>query len=244
MDSGDISIPKIIHQTWKTSDVSSHSQVARLWRVSLNNFFWEWEKKLWTDKDIINLIEGRVKEELPEFYKIYHHLPLKIMKIDFVRYLWMYMYGWIYMDLDIIYHKKEQILSPGYNVFFIKRAWYTAGFRWVNSVHQAWLASSKQHPIWLEIMRYIWLNIEVMGEDVLNLTGPNGISKAIDDLWLLKKYRDVAILDDKYLYQKNWSVTKKEACVMEHIPVGSWLPKIWPIKKFLKKILIKLNSAF
>jgi len=119
-------IPKIIHQTWKDDNLATHSSIALSSRQKIQKYHEDWEYRLWTDFDIDNFIENVVKSEMPHFYHIYNQLPLKIMKIDFVRYLWMYFFGGIYLDLDIVcFTNLHSIFTPQKSTYFIKRAWFT-----------------------------------------------------------------------------------------------------------------------
>ena len=89
-------IPKIIHQTWKTTSVPEH------WRQSFDNCQKlvaqeGWEYKLWTDDDNRNLI----KSFYPWFLTQYDTYEKNIHRADVVRYFILHRYGGIYMDLDI-----------------------------------------------------------------------------------------------------------------------------------------------
>lgn len=239
-----MNIPKIIHQTWKTEDLSTHSNTAQLSQSYVIWYHPDWEYKFWTDNDIVNFVENKVRFDFPDLYSIYNRLPLKIMRIDFVRYLWMYYFGGAYLDLDILcFGSLEDLFhNTNNNIFFIKRAWYTSWYKWTYSVHQAWLASSKNHIIWLDIMHHIGRNIDRFKDDVLNLTGPNGVSRALDANNLLTKYKDISILSDVYFYQRWWSKSPRNRALMEHVPAASW--KDAPIntrhhlfKKYFQKML-------
>ena len=86
-------IPKIIHQTWKTSELPGHLQE---WHNIIKELHPGWEVKLWTDEDNLKL----VKEHFPHLLKIYESLEFNIMRADMIRYMYMYTYGGYYLDLD------------------------------------------------------------------------------------------------------------------------------------------------
>lgn len=87
------SIPKIIHQTWKSEKLPSRwRQYFDGWSVNHPDFL----HVLWTDEDNLNL----VKECYPEYLDCYNWLPLMIQKTDFVRLMYLEQYGGIYADLD------------------------------------------------------------------------------------------------------------------------------------------------
>ncbi|MBW0542211.1 hypothetical protein O181_081926 [Austropuccinia psidii MF-1] len=87
-------IPKIIHQTWKTS------QIPERWvpvRSSCAIAHPDWDYMLWTDESGRNLI----KEHYSWFLPIYDGYPYPIQRADAVRYFILHHYGGVYMDLDI-----------------------------------------------------------------------------------------------------------------------------------------------
>ena len=92
-------IPKLIHQTWKTSDI------PRKWLRFANTVKTlnpDWKYKLWSDADN----DEFVKKEYPEFYDIFTGFSRGIMRADVIRYLIMYKIGGVYLDLDY------EILKP------------------------------------------------------------------------------------------------------------------------------------
>jgi len=88
-------IPKIIHQTWKTADVPQQWQSSTdKYRALKDQGF---EYKLWTDEDNRNLI----KDHFPWFLQKFDAYKNPIQRADAVRYFILYKYGGIYSDLDI-----------------------------------------------------------------------------------------------------------------------------------------------
>lgn len=173
-------IPKIIHQTWKSEDLLSFGAVAIESKESVQKFHPGWEYRLWTDEAISKFVDTEVRALGEVYVNAFHRLPLMIMKIDYVRYLWMYLYGGMYLDLDNVCYKS---FSPSFSqkgAYFISRDWATGVSEFNVSVHQAWLASSARHPVWIDILNFINSRIDIMGRDVLKYTGPNGVSLAID----------------------------------------------------------------
>jgi inositol phosphorylceramide mannosyltransferase catalytic subunit len=102
--------PNII-QTWKNNDIPNKykhfvERVKKLNPKSRYMFF--------TDNDINHF----VRNKFPEYYITYKKFPYKIQKIDFFRYLAIYYYGGVYLDLDIyLYKTLYDISSNGKTVF-------------------------------------------------------------------------------------------------------------------------------
>ena len=65
---------------------------------SWKNVFFNFEFKLWNDKEDIDRL---VKTNYSKYYDIYKSFPVHIMKIDFARLCILHNYGGIYTDMDV-----------------------------------------------------------------------------------------------------------------------------------------------
>jgi len=83
-----------IIQTWKTNEIPEHYRnfVYNLRGTNSENNF-----MFFTDASIITFIQ----EHFPEYYQTFLNLKYKIQQIDFFRYLAVYHYGGVYLDLDV-----------------------------------------------------------------------------------------------------------------------------------------------
>ena len=89
-------IPRIIHQTWRDADTIPHN-----WQQASNScrhLHPDYQYRLWTDKDARKLIE----EEVPCLLSTYDSYPYDIQRADMIRLVILYIFGGIYLDLDII----------------------------------------------------------------------------------------------------------------------------------------------
>ena len=108
-------IPKIIHQTWKNETIPDK------WKESVGSVkahHKSYKYMLWTDK----AMKEFVKKEYPEFYKTYNDYPNPIQRCDAFRFLVLYKYGGIYIDMDIgckksVYSLLKYPLPPGFKKF-------------------------------------------------------------------------------------------------------------------------------
>lgn len=107
-----IKIPKIIHQTWKTSELPVPlNRLAETWKT----FLPDWEYILWTDE----MNRDFVARYFPDFLEKYDRYPQNIQRADAIRYLLLKKYGGLYVDLD--FECLENI------EFLIEQADFTAG---------------------------------------------------------------------------------------------------------------------
>ena len=88
-------IPKIIIQTWKTKEIP-HKYLAHVESIKTKNP--DFQYMFFSDKDI----ETFFHDKYPEYYSTFQKLPTIIQKIDFFRYVAIYHYGGIYLDLDMM----------------------------------------------------------------------------------------------------------------------------------------------
>jgi mannosyltransferase OCH1-like enzyme len=80
------SIPKIIHQSWKSEELPDRFvQWSDTWRMHHPD--WEWV--LWTNEDNRALVELH----FPWFKKAYEDLGYEILRADTVRNMYMYIFG-------------------------------------------------------------------------------------------------------------------------------------------------------
>jgi len=87
-------IPRILHQTWKNTDLSTYPMEAshQEWLRVLPHF----KVKLWTDQDVQDLIEASYPALLPTFLGYPYH----IQRADIARYVILHHEGGFYADLD------------------------------------------------------------------------------------------------------------------------------------------------
>ena len=97
-----------IIQTWKTNVIPNNFKecIDSLFKYNQN-----FKYLFFTDEDIYNFIETKMPQYKDKFYSF----ERTIQRIDFFRYLAVYYYGGIYLDLDIVIERKldELYENPG-----------------------------------------------------------------------------------------------------------------------------------
>jgi FkbM family methyltransferase len=140
-------IPKIIHQTWKTSEVPE--KLKPLQATFLENHpSHKWKYVLWTDQDNEELI----RNHYPWFLDHYLAYPHHIQRVDAARYFIMYHCGGVYADLDMqslisLDPIVEQI--PGVILGQEGQQHKDGSQRIGNAI----LFSSRHHPFWLRVFQ-------------------------------------------------------------------------------------------
>lgn len=181
-------IPPLLHQTWKTEHLPT-------WAVPL---YQSWSKHhptfehwLWTDEDNRAL----VTEHLPTFLETYDALPLNIQRVDAVRYLILYLYGGIYVDLDFECYRPLDRLLTNYDLVLS----YSGNAPVItNSI----MMSAPGLPFWLRVLEHIktapaqhWW--EPKSLYVLRSTGPLAVNPYAQ---ALKTHPNVCLLPKKHFF--------------------------------------------
>lgn len=94
-----------IIQTWKTNQVPEiyYKFIESVKKHGKNFIF-----LFFNDQDIVNFI----KNEFPEYLNTFNNFDYKIQQIDFFRYLAVYHFGGIYLDLDVkITHSLKELIN-------------------------------------------------------------------------------------------------------------------------------------
>ncbi|CCD25113.1 mannosylinositol phosphorylceramide synthase catalytic subunit SUR1 NDAI_0E02960 [Naumovozyma dairenensis CBS 421] len=86
-------IPKIIHQTYKTTDIPKHWKAGQQRCIDLHP---DYEYILWTDEMALDFI----KENYHWFLPTFKNYKYPIQRADAIRYFILLHYGGVYIDLD------------------------------------------------------------------------------------------------------------------------------------------------
>ncbi len=170
-----VTIPKLIMQTWKTTEIPEKWSSSP---ESIEQHMPDWSLVLMTDEDNRKFVEIH----FPDFLDTYDGFPYAIQRADAIRYMWLYVHGGIYMDLD--YHLEgplDSLFYEGSGLYFMKSpnvtSYYTNSF----------MASQPRHPFWLDMidsMREYRKNIPLWAAtrhfQVMYSTGPGMLTTVIN----------------------------------------------------------------
>lgn len=164
-------------QTWETHEVPEK------WKSSPDSIKVRmpgWKHVLLSDSDR----RGLVAEHFPEYLYIYDGFRHNVQRADIARYVWLYVHGGLYLDLDYEVNSSLEpyLLGNGAQLFFMNSQ--NINFTWTNSV----MASRPGHPFWLDLLRSIKTEYDSgrhrsMGKhaEVMNLSGPGIFTKEIQN---------------------------------------------------------------
>lgn len=138
----------IVHQIFFNIGKGELKEIPRFYQCYKNNKS-KCQKqgiqyKLWSRKMVEDLLN---KRENSDYKRLYFDFDQDIMRIDFARYLILYRFGGIYIDLDICMMNKsiKHLFKMSY--FFV---------RWSDShlPYNALLGTQKMNPLYKEILEH------------------------------------------------------------------------------------------
>ena len=139
-DNSKVKIPKIIFQTWIDKNIPDKWKVSP---KSIKKYMPDWEYVFMTDDDYRNF----VKKHFPDFLPYYDGFPHNIMRADCIRYMWLFIRGGIYMDLDFeVLHPLDELFTSDVEVYFVNSS--NVGSYLTNS----FMASKPGCKLWLDVI--------------------------------------------------------------------------------------------
>ena len=170
-------VPKIIHQSWKTTEISD---TFKIWASSWKTTNPDYQYWFWTDKDNRELVEAYY----PEFLYTYDVMPANINRADFARGLYMHKYGGVYADLDTwCLRPVDTLFTPGASNAYVAEMSPDTSF--TQNLPNAWFASAPGHPFWIffskcvvELMRNLIENHT--SAQIEQIAGPLLVKQAVD----------------------------------------------------------------
>lgn len=229
-------VPKIIHQIWEGK---IDPKIPICLQILARTFYEKnptWEYHLWNGKEIDDFIHTNFRE----YMYLYKNLPYDVQRWDMIRYMILYYYGGVYVDLDTeCFRPIDELFGnnslyigeepPGHNIY--PDIEYLIG--------NAFLASSEKNEGWIEILNEIESQSKVQYEKqdkaVLYTTGPFMLSKIYPRLKKLHnattlsytKVAPVTMQETRYYIlgkDKSYDEKISEACCV-HYFFGSWIPQ-------------------
>lgn len=178
--------PKIVHQIWfdfGTKDLSAQHKflIEHTKKQSIESGF---EYNLWT----YEMAQKLISQHYPYFvYFFFKKSKFNIIKCDFFRYVLMYHFGGLYIDLDFyilkplnelysdIQHNKLSIDSKSATVILTEE-WYNSAFLNNGSFHNGFLLSIAKQMFWFDLLSDINILIDdvkdfKINQDVWDKTG-------------------------------------------------------------------------
>lgn len=140
-------IPRIIHQTAPTSNLTWEERALRR-RIS--RLLPDWDARLWTDKDNRQIVAAH----FPQHLRAYDAIMRGVVKADIARLVYMHVFGGFYLDTDYkLLRPFDDELRSCTCILPIERGELgNSSFRLGNAV----FASEAAHPFWRDFINFIF----------------------------------------------------------------------------------------
>lgn len=176
-------IPKKIYQSWKTKNLPEKMAEIVSRTKEMNP---DYEYELWDDADCKKLLLDNFGQNYADAFDV---LIPGAFKCDFWRYAVLYLYGGVYMDMDMTPTVPfREILRDTDQ--FVSITDMKAAFRPSCAIYQAFIACKPKHPIMLYSLQLAFHNIVTRRYEIfenLSITGPVVVGIAMNMYW--KKFK-------------------------------------------------------
>lgn len=159
-------------QTWKTKTLPDHWAPSQR---AIKTLMPTWNYTLMTDDDNLKFVETH----FPDFVFYFKGFEYPIQRADAIRYMWLYVKGGIYIDLDL------EIVKPLDDLFFEDKDLYVVKSAIMDNVYtNAFMGAKARLPLMLRCLDgmkapYAYWHVGKHLK-VVNSTGPNMFTKAIE----------------------------------------------------------------
>ena len=184
-------IPKHLHQTWKSRSVPS---VFQRYYDSWSKNHPSWTRQVWSDDDNRQLIQT----EFPELLHFYDNLSHTILRVDIIRYLYMYQYGGIYADLDMESLKPMDSLFTNTTHVLLGFEVYEPNF----IIEISLMGSIPKHSLWLKVVyESILSDADTNVHSIFEITGNKLFTRVVRKELLQKNQNHgIQVLNQEFLY--------------------------------------------
>lgn len=165
-------IEKNIFQSWWTKELHPEIQQKINHYKQLNP---EYNHYLYDDNDMDNFVNQHFNGEIAECY---NKLNIIVAKVDFWRYLILYKYGGVYLDMDSSIDKPlDKLIKEEDQAIITAEGNPNMYVQWA-------LIFSKEHPILKKTIELVCNNIKNNSypNDIHKMTGPTVYTKAINEI--------------------------------------------------------------
>jgi len=194
-------IPKRFMQTWKTKDIPDRWKSSP---YSIKKMMPSWKYILLTDDDNIKF----VTKFFPDFLETFKSFEFPIQRADAIRYMWLYIYGGIYMDLDFEVNKDiEEYLNITRFQRFPQTGIYLVQYFKNDDkiITNSFMISKQKHPFWLDVIEEMkkpisFYNKLIRFTYVYETTGPSMLTRVYQNT--KNKYNDIYLIDEIFACTK------------------------------------------
>lgn len=186
-------IPKIIHMMWLDKKISNNEHGPSKFEPYIKSFILynpDFKIMFWNSNKIKQLFD--INPLITKYKGIWYNLPHHIQKCDVARYIIIYLFGGIYVDLDFMCFKNLTPLLDRDLFLVLEPVEHSEISKdpVLQRLNNGFIGSIKNHPFWLEWLDFICESLKKTS-DVMLTTGPINFRIFFDQ----SKYKNVQLLD-------------------------------------------------
>lgn len=230
-------IPNIIHQIW----IQGYDKIPLDLRdnhIICKNINDNFEYIFWDENKIKKLLSDHFDKKYLELYNSY---VMPVQRADLARYVILYVYGGIYLDMDMIC-KKNLSHFLKLNLFFTIDIFYNLYKRYLTGI----IGAKNKHPLFLVILENMIKRKKYAYYYVPYSSGTQLFYDSVQQYIKNTNDNNISIIDRKYLHpctilDDELCPYRCDTCYVAHINYSSWSPtlKIFKyVKKNIKIVLI------
>jgi mannosyltransferase OCH1-like enzyme len=220
-----VDIPKIIHFIWiqdKTKIPDKHQKIIENWKFHNP----DWNIMIWDKKNILELISDIPNVDCEVLHQIFNKLSM-IESVDFSKYILMYIYGGLYVDMDINCCSSINKLVNKHLISRNKKIGIVSSRHPGNLVFAGLFFSVPKHGFWITVLRFIiksssktCISLLPLIYKVPHTTGSNILHES-----LMKYNNDDIHLFPSYLLFNE--IRNKDNCFYLSSHESSWSGKVY-----------------
>jgi len=213
-------IEKNLFQTWFTKDLHPNVQQVVDNIKALNP---EYAYRIFDDAEMDQFVNEHYPGEIADCY---HRLNIIVAKADFWRYLVLYKYGGVYLDIDAsIDRPLHELMKDADEAIITAEGNPDVYVQWC-------MMYKKEHPILKRVIEIVVDNIKNnrYPNDVMNMTGPCALTRAFNEIQSetfgqvfnqrdITRSTDVTFSNDKITY-RIYGIDYSGFCRFKHDFIG------------------------
>jgi inositol phosphorylceramide mannosyltransferase catalytic subunit len=204
-------IPKVIHRMWldryETYNTSAPKKYDRS-IATFNEHNPEFEVQFWNMARVKNLFESY--PEIAHYQETWTSFPHHIQKCDFARYIILYLFGGVYIDLDFTCFKNISPLLDRELLLVLEPTEHAEAESTGPKLFNGVMGSVSRHPFWLDWLDFIVESVKT-SNDVMLTTGPTNFGI----FFTQSEYKNTPLIDTCdilplfYCYEKPHCIAKQ-----------------------------------
>ena len=187
-----IGIPKTIHRMWLDNKVSDNTVPPKKYNRFIESFDKhnpEFRVEFWNMNRVKKLFDQ--DSLIKKYQTVWENLPHHIQKCDMARFIIMYLYGGVYIDLDFRCFKNLSPLLDRELLLVFEPIEHSDFDKTINrKIYNGFIGSVPKHQFWLDWLEFVCESVKKT-DDVWLTTGPANFGI----FWRQSKYRNIELID-------------------------------------------------